>query len=107
MVTGLLSVTGVVCCCLTSALLCYVYVGRVHDEELRFARVDSQIRANRPIRANHLRVPEQNPFFLRIALRGTKTETHCESRFEVIHANRSNVMKIIRGSLNGGLANGA
>ena len=31
-------------------------------------RIDSQIRANRLILANHFRVPELNPLFLRIAL---------------------------------------
>ena len=36
----------------------------------RFARIDSQIRADRPILANRLGVPKLNPFFLRIALRG-------------------------------------
>ena len=57
----------------------------------RVARTDSQIRANRLILANRLRVPELSPFFLRIALRGQKIANH---RFEAIRANRSHIMKI-------------
>ena len=42
-----------------------------------FARINSQIRANRLILANRFRVPELNPLFLRIALWGAK---NCESQ---------------------------
>ena len=42
----------------------------------RFARIDSQIRANRLVLANRFRLPELNPF-LRIALRGP---LNCESQ---------------------------
>ena len=49
----------------------------------RFARIDSQIRANRLILANRFRVPELNPLLLRIALWGAK---NCES--QVWRANR-------------------
>ena len=43
----------------------------------RFARIDSQIRANRQILANRLGVPELNSL-VRIALRRAK---NCESQF--------------------------
>ena len=43
----------------------------------RLAQIDSQIRANRLILANRFRVPELNPFFLRIAPWGAKK---CESQ---------------------------
>ena len=39
-------------------------------EMARFARIDSQIRANRLILANRFRVPELNPFFANRTLRG-------------------------------------
>ena len=59
----------------------------------RFARIDSQIRANRLILANRFRVPELNPF-VRIALRGGGGVKIANRRFEAIRANRSHVMKI-------------
>ena len=54
----------------------------------RFARIDSQIRANRLILANRFRVPELNPFFCESRFEGLKIANR---RFEAIH---SNVMKI-------------
>ena len=48
----------------------------------RFKRIDSQIRADRLTLANHFRLPELNPFFLRIALRGAKKNSN--RRFEAI-----------------------
>ena len=56
----------------------------------RFARIDSQIRANRLILANHFRVPELNPFFCESRFRGAKIANR---RFEAIRANHSHVMK--------------
>ena len=53
----------------------------------RFARIDSQIRANRLILANRFRIPNWTPSCfvgIKIANRG----------FEAIRANRSHVMKI-------------
>ena len=44
----------------------------------RIARIHSQIRANRLMLANRLRVPELITPFARIALRGAK---NCESQF--------------------------
>ena len=60
----------------------------------RFARIDSQIRADRQILANRLRVPKLNPFFLRFALRGGGGAKIANRRFEAIRANRSHVMKM-------------
>ena len=57
-----------------------------------FARIDSQIRANRPILANRFRVPKLNPFFANRASGGLKIANR---RFEAIRANRSRIMKII------------
>ena len=57
----------------------------------RFARIDSQIRADRLILANRFRVPELNPFFANRASEGLK---FANRRFEAIRANRSHVMKI-------------
>ena len=59
----------------------------------RFARIDSQIRANGLILANRFRVPELNPFFCksRLSFRGAKIANR---RFEAIRSNRSHVMKI-------------
>ena len=57
----------------------------------RFARIDSQIRANRLILANRFRVPELNPFFANRASGGLKIANR---RFEAIRSNRSHVMKI-------------
>ena len=57
----------------------------------RFARIDSQIRANRMILANHLRVPELNPFFANRASGGPKLVNR---RFEAIRANRLHVVKV-------------
>ena len=51
----------------------------------RFARLDSQIRAN------GLRVPELNPFFCESSFGALKIVNR---RFEAIRANRSNIMKI-------------
>ena len=56
----------------------------------RFARIDSQIRANRLILANRFRVPELSPFFANRASGGLKIANR---RFEAIRANRSHVMK--------------
>ena len=41
----------------------------------RFARIDLQIRADRLIRVNHLKIPKPNPFLANPAFRGT---TNCE-----------------------------
>ena len=57
----------------------------------RFARIDSQIRANRLILANWFRVPELNPFLCESRFGGLKIENR---RFEAIRANRSHVLKI-------------
>ena len=57
----------------------------------RFARIDSQIRANRMILANYVRVPELNPFFGESRLRGPKIANR---RLETIRANRLHVMEI-------------
>ena len=57
----------------------------------RFARIDSQIRANRLILANCFRVPEPNPFFANRALWGLKIANR---RFEAIRVNRSRVLKM-------------
>ena len=56
----------------------------------RFARIDSQIRANRLILANRFRVPELNPLFANGAS-GDKNENR---RFEAIRANSSHVVKV-------------
>ena len=61
----------------------------------RFARIDSQIRANRLILANRFRVPELNPFFLGGGSRASEGLKVANRRFEVIRTNRSQVMKII------------
>ena len=63
-------------------------LSRRHLEGARFARIDSQIRANRLTLANRLRVPELNPFFLRIELRivGLKIANR---RVEAIRVNRT------------------
>ena len=57
----------------------------------RFARIDSQIRANRLIFANRVKVPKLNPFFCESRFRGL---TIANRRFEAIRANRSHVVKI-------------
>ena len=57
----------------------------------RFARIDSQIRANRLILANRFRVPELNPFFCESRFGGLII---ANLRFEAIRANRSHVMQI-------------
>ena len=56
----------------------------------RFARIDSQIRANRVILANRFRVPEPNPLFCESRFGGLKIANR---KFEAIRANRSHVMK--------------
>ena len=56
----------------------------------RFERIDSQISAHCLIRANHSRVPELNPLFCESHFGPIKVANR---RFEVIRANRSNVMK--------------
>ena len=58
----------------------------------RFARIDSQIRANRLILANHFRVPDLNPSCVNFVF-GVRAKT-ANRRFEAIRANRSHVMKI-------------
>ena len=57
----------------------------------RFARIDSPLRANRPILANLFRVPELNPLFCESRFGGLKT---ADRRFEAIRANRWNTVKI-------------
>ena len=57
----------------------------------RFARIDSQIRANRLILANRFGVPELNPILCESRFGGLKSANR---RFEAIRANRSHVMKI-------------
>ena len=57
----------------------------------RFARIDSQIRAHRPVLANRLSVPELNPFFANRASGGLKIANR---RFEAIRVNRSHVIKL-------------
>ena len=57
----------------------------------QFARIVSQIHANRLILANRFRIPELNPFFGDRASEGLKIANR---RFEAIRANRSHVMKI-------------
>ena len=47
----------------------------------RFARIDSQIRANRLILANRFRAPELNPFFANCTSRGLRVANR---RFEAI-----------------------
>ena len=59
----------------------------------RFARIDSQIRANRLILANRFRVPGLNPFLANRASGGGGANI-ANRRFEAIRANRSHVMKI-------------
>ena len=54
----------------------------------RFVRLDSQVRANRLIRANHVRVPEPNSLF---CSRFGAPEI-ANRRFEAIRANHSNVV---------------
>ena len=56
----------------------------------RFARIDSQIRANRLILANLFRVPELNPLLCESRFEGLKIANR---GFEAIRANRSHVMK--------------
>ena len=48
---------------------------------------------NGPIRANRLRAPKLNPFF---ANRVSGRKKIANRRFEVIRANRSNVMKVMK-----------
>ena len=57
----------------------------------RFARIDSQIRANRLILANRFGVPELTPIFCESCFGGLKIANR---RFEAIRANRSHLMKI-------------
>ena len=45
----------------------------------RFARIDLQMRVDRPIPANRVRVPKLNPFFWPSAFRGTR---NCESQVQ-------------------------
>ena len=59
----------------------------------RFARIDSQIRANRSILANRSRVPELNTFFANRAPGGGAK--NFESQVEAIRVNRSHVMKLV------------
>ena len=55
----------------------------------RFARIDSQIRANRLILANRFQGSQTEPFFANRASGGL---TIANRRFEAIRANRSHVM---------------
>ena len=58
----------------------------------RFARIDSQIRADRLILANRFTVAELNPFLAnRASGGGVKLGNR---RLEAISANRSDIMKI-------------
>ena len=57
----------------------------------RFARIDSQIRANRLILANRFRVPKLNLLFCESLFEGLKFASR---RLEAICENRSHVMKI-------------
>ena len=57
-----------------------------------FARIDSQIRANRPIHAKHFRGSRTEALFCEARLGALKIANR---RFEAIRANRSNVLKII------------
>ena len=57
----------------------------------RFARIDSQIRANRLILANRFGVSELNPVF---ANRASGVAKIANRRFEVIRANRLHVVEI-------------
>ena len=57
----------------------------------RFARIDSQIRANRLILANCFRVPELTPFS---ANRASAPLKIANRRFEAIRANRLHLMKV-------------
>ena len=57
----------------------------------RFARIDSQIRANRLILATPFKVPELNPLFCESRFRALNIANHS---FEAIRSNRSHVMKI-------------
>ena len=52
----------------------------------RFARIDSQIRADRLILANRFKFPEPNPFLCELRFGGLKI-ANC--RFEAIRANHS------------------
>ena len=58
----------------------------------RFARIDSQIRANRLILANRFRVPELNPFSCESHFGEPKTANR---RFQAIRANAIRVVKIV------------
>ena len=60
-------------------------------EMARFARIDSQIRANRLILANRLGVPELNPFLANRSFGGLKIANRS---FEAIHANHWHIMKM-------------
>ena len=57
----------------------------------RFARIDSQIRANRLILADRFKFPELNPFPCESRFGGL---TIANRRFEAIRANRFHVLKI-------------
>ena len=57
----------------------------------RFALIDSQIRTNRLIHANRLRVPELNPLSCESRFGALK---HCELQVEAIRANRLDVINI-------------
>ena len=57
----------------------------------RFARIDSQIRANHLILANRMRVPKLNPFLCESRFGAQQLANR---RFEVTRANHSNIMKI-------------
>ena len=57
----------------------------------RFARIDSQIRANRLILAIRFRALEPEPLFCESRFGGAKIANR---RFEAIRANRSHVLKI-------------
>ena len=64
----------------------------------RFARIDSQIRANRLILANRFRVPELNPFYANCESEGLK---FANRRFEAIRANRLDSRRESPGHLRG------
>ena len=56
----------------------------------RFAQIDSQIRAHSLILANHLKVPELNPFFCEPRFGGL---TIANRAFEAIRARPSKIRK--------------
>ena len=74
-----------------AAPLARPHMGSLLDEQLRWPDCDS-IRANRLIRVNRFRVPELNPCFRTARVSGLRAQKIANCRFEVILANRSNVM---------------